>query len=759
MKGIISYSRKNLTLMYTVIKIVTIILTAFAFIFVHHILSDEFKCAKKYMELSVIQTASNLNGRVINSLNEMKLLALKMSIETKNFSDNDIFNFLNKHLSDYDFYKIIFVNKEGKAFIIEKEKGFSSVSDFKNQPYFYEIINSPAEYIKTTSNKNVPSGYVNTIGVRVNPNSGMLISQIFGQKYIKILNYNNYNGKGNSCIINSDGDYIINTQKSNFQNFFENDIKYINTTKEKILSDIKKEKNGSFIFLKNKEKYIASFSLIDTTKNYVITTVPLDVITLQINKMLSGIVIIIFIIAALLISLLYFSTCLFKNHEKLIFDMAFTDKLTGGGNKNKFILMASEILEDKSANYAIISASIEGFRGINELYGKNRTDEIIKDIYFIILNNLSSGSICTRNYASEFSILYKFDNISNIKDVFINKLSKEIDNYNQKGIREKLSDEEAPKNTQIKLNYGIYITDGSDVKLMYERAYFAKTELKSNIVENCRFYDDKMRLELLNEKKIEAEMKCALEEKQFKMYLQPKFDIQTNELSGAEALIRWIHPEKGLICPNNFIPIFEKNGFISEIDRFMWEEAVKFINSLKRQNLKMFPVSVNVSRIHINNDYFISELVNLIKKYDINPMFLELEVTESACFEDEEKFKQILNLLKAQKFLISMDDFGTGYSSLNMLRHLPVDIIKLDMGFIKNSITDNATRIILESIVEMANRLGMKTVAEGIETEEQVNYLKNIHCDYGQGYLYGKPLDIETFTKTYIPSYKNCDIT
>ena len=587
----------------------------------------------------------------------------------------------------------------------------------------------------------------------------MLISQIFGQKYIKILNYNNYNGKGNSCIINSDGDYIINTQKSNFQNFFENDIKYINTTKEKILSDIKKEKNGSFIFLKNKEKYIASFSLIDTTKNYVITTVPLDVITLQINKMLSGIVIIIFIIAALLISLLYFSTCLFKNHEKLIFDMAFTDKLTGGGNKNKFILMASEILEDKSANYAIISASIEGFRGINELYGKNRTDEIIKDIYFIILNNLSSGSICTRNYASEFSILYKFDNISNIKDVFINKLSKEIDNYNQKGIREKLSDEEAPKNTQIKLNYGIYITDGSDVKLMYERAYFAKTELKSNIVENCRFYDDKMRLELLNEKKIEAEMKCALEEKQFKMYLQPKFDIQTNELSGAEALIRWIHPEKGLICPNNFIPIFEKNGFISEIDRFMWEEAVKFINSLKRQNLKMFPVSVNVSRIHINNDYFISELVNLIKKYDINPMFLELEVTESACFEDEEKFKQILNLLKAKKFLISMDDFGTGYSSLNMLRHLPVDIIKLDMGFIKNSITDNATRIILESIVEMANRLGMKTVAEGIETEEQVNYLKNIHCDYGQGYLYGKPLDIETFTKTYIPSYKNCDIT
>ncbi len=755
MRGIISYSRKNLNLMYGIIKILTVVLTVFAVIFVNNILSDEFSSAKKYMELGVIQTASNLNGRVTSSVNEMKLLALKMSNETKNFSDEDVSKFLLKHVSDYDFYKIIFVAANGKTFIVEKDKGILPAIDVKNEPNFNKVINSGKAFIKTTANSDVPSGYVNTIGVPVINNAGMLISQIYGKKYIQILKYNSYNGKGCSYVINSNGDYVIKPEHTTSVNFFNQNLNYFQTTKERVLSDIKTKENGSFIFSKNRVKYVASYAIINMTNNYVLTIVPINVITLQINKMLLGIVLIVFIIALLLISLIYFSTLLFKKHEELIYEMAFTDKLTNGGNKNMFLLKAKEILEKQDANYAIISASIIGFRAINELYGQKRTDEIIKDVYMIINKNLSEGSYCTRNYASEFSILYKFHDINSIKEKFIDKITEDVEAYNSKVIKEKITDDETPKTTQIKLNYGIYIADDTDVKIMYEKAYFTKSELTNNILENYKFYDERMRSQMLKEKKIEAEMNNALKEKQFKMYLQPKFDILTNKLSGAEALVRWIHPEKGIIPPNEFIPIFEKNGFVSELDRYIWEEAAKFIKVLKLQNADLFPVSVNVSRIHLNNDCFISELINLVKGNDINPEYLELEVTESACFNDEKRFKDVLNLLRGYNFHISMDDFGTGYSSLNMLRHLPVDIIKLDMGFIKDSVTDENTRIIIESIVQMAGRLGMKTVAEGIETEEQLNFLKQIHCNYGQGYLLGKPVDIDTFTKNYIKASKN----
>ncbi len=749
MKNIIIYLSKHLKLLYGIIKFITVVLIIFAFIFVNKILTDEFVSAKNYMELGVIQTASNLNGRIMNSINEMNLLALKMADETNNFSKKEILKFLLNHLSDYDFYKIIFVSAEGDAYIVEKDKGTLVKLNVKNEPNFNEVMNSGKAYIKTNSNPSVPTGYVNTIGVFAGKNNGMLISQIFGQKYIRILKNNSYNGKGQSCIINELGDYVISPENTSLQNFFDEKIKYIKTSKKEILANIKTQKNGSFLFLKNNEKYIASYAIIKMTNNYVLTIVPLNVITLQINKMLAGIIIIVLIIAVLLLFMLYFSNYVFKKHEDLIFKMAFTDELTGGGNKNMFLLEAKEILFDKSSNYAVIAANIAGFRVINELYGKKRTDEIITDIYSIIKNNLTQGSICTRNYASEYSVLYKFDQNNTIEN-FIDKVAKEIENYNSNNIKKKLTDDEAPKTTQIKLNFGIYIADGSEINQMYEKAYLAKSELTNNVLENFKYYDEQMRLNLLNEKKIEAEMKKALKEKQFKMCLQPKFNIMTNELSGAEALVVWVHPEKGIIPPGKFIPIFEKNGFILEIDRYIWSEAAKFIKRINQADVKPFPVSVNVSRIHMHNDCLISELVDLIKENDINPESLELEVTESACFDNEKRFKNILKRLKEHNFRISMDDFGTGYSSLNMLRHLPVDIIKLDIGFIKDSVKDNNTKTIIESIIQMANKLGIKTVSEGIETEEQMNFLKQVRCDYGQGFLLGKPVEVETFINTYV---------
>jgi len=286
---------------------------------------------------------------------------------------------------------------------------------------------------------------------------------------------------------------------------------------------------------------------------------------------------------------------------------------------------------------------------------------------------------------------------------------------------------------------------------MCERANIARRSLGSDVKSICKFYDDNLRAQLLQEKNIEDEMHGALAANHFHMYLQPKFDLQTKELAGAEALVRWIHPEKGLIPPMSFIPLFEKNGFVTELDKCVWKQACEFLSARKKEGAKLFPISVNVSRIHMENDKFIDELILLTRKYGIDPKFLELELTETACFNDEKRFMETINTLKDLGFVVSMDDFGTGYSSLNMLRNLPIDVLKLDRGFIKDTIQDKKGQIVTSSIIEMANKLNMTTVAEGIETEEQAEFLRSIGCKIAQGFLYGKPVDINSFMELFMP--------
>lgn len=740
--------------LYISIKILTILLVTAAIIFVKYIISNEFISAKTYLEQNVQQTASNLNGRVNNSINEMRVLSAKLSHFSTTYSEKDIKDFLLTHVMDYDFYKIIYVYPNGQTVIVEKGSGLMPIVNIKNSPDFDKIMYGNSTFINTVENPNVPSGYVNTFGIPVYDNNkrlkGLLLSQVFGKTYTEILAYNNYNDKGYSYVIDDKGNYIIKSKNdtTHHLNFFENNIKFMNTSREKILSQLKNNDYGVFNIKINNERYIASFALIDQTKHYVLTLVPLHVLMLNIDRLLIGITIIVLTIGILLFSLLYFSHKMFRRNEKTIYNIAFTDEITGNGNKNKFLLEASEILnENNNDKYAMINAEIIDFKAIKELYGQKRANEILKEVYKIINQNLHNDGICVRTHDADFLILYKYQDKDLITNIFLERISQDIEIYSRNGMNKMIQDYESPKTAQIKLLYGIYLIDDKkiDISTMSEKASIAKISLYGQFLSQYKFYDDAMTQEMLREKKIEEEMYTALNNKQFEMFLQPKFNLSSNEICGAEALIRWRHPEKGLIPPGSFIPLFEKNGFILEIDRFIWEEACKFIADMIKKGIQPYPISVNVSRIHMNNDSFVSELVLLTKKYQIDPYYLELEVTETASFDNTKRFIQILKDLRANKFKILMDDFGTGYSSLNMLRHLPVDILKLDMGFIKDSVNNKQTQLIIESIINMAQKLNIETVAEGVETEQQSEFLRKINCNYAQGYLYGKPMEANLF--------------
>ena len=262
------------------------------------------------------------------------------------------------------------------------------------------------------------------------------------------------------------------------------------------------------------------------------------------------------------------------------------------------------------------------------------------------------------------------------------------------------------------------------------------------------FYDDEYHKKVLNEAQIENSMHSAMENNEFCAYVQPKYDIASNSLIGGELLVRWLSPSKGFLEPAAFIPSFERNGFIYNIDCFMLEEACKSLRKYLDNDIYVLPFSVNISRITLSHPSFISKVQDIVEKYYIPHHYLEFEITENIFSENYAQMIDVLRKLKELDFLISMDDFGTGYNSLTLLRDLPIDVIKLDHDFLSRSADDDKNAIcILKSIIDMAHALDIKIVSEGIETAEQLDMLKSINCEIGQGFLFAKPMPIGDYDK------------
>lgn len=271
----------------------------------------------------------------------------------------------------------------------------------------------------------------------------------------------------------------------------------------------------------------------------------------------------------------------------------------------------------------------------------------------------------------------------------------------------------------------------------------ARKAAKNSILSNILFYKEQFKDSLYNRKFIEENMQSAITERQFQMYLQPKYSISQNAIIGAEALVRWKHPERGMIYPDQFIPIIEENGFVKKVDYYIWGEVCHFIKQCRTDGIASCPVSVNVSRIHLGNgDECIQVLSELVERNDIPKSLLELEITETA--NDRQISEQAMQL-KTEGFTLLMDDFGSGYSSLNILLETPFDLIKLDKKFIENMMVSDKGKLILEQIVSMADKLDLGLLAEGVETKEQVDLLQSIGCDQVQGYYYAKPMPAEEF--------------
>ena len=301
----------------------------------------------------------------------------------------------------------------------------------------------------------------------------------------------------------------------------------------------------------------------------------------------------------------------------------------------------------------------------------------------------------------------------------------------------------------IKVISGAYILEGLrnfDVNKAIDKANIARKSAK-NSMHTYAIYNGKLNDKFIKESKIESSMNEALLKGEFQVYIQPKYDLNTLEIVSCEALVRWIKKDGQIIYPDEFIPLFEKNGFIEKLDYYMLETVCKKLKALLDKNVMPCPVSINQSRYLLYNPVYFDNVKSIILKYGIPTNLIELELTENLFFEDGKKMIDIMNKMKEFGISISIDDFGSGYSSLNLLKQLPVDILKIDREFLSEAETSNHSKIIIKKVVELSKELNIKVVCEGVETLEQEKFLKSISCDMAQGYLYAKPMPIETFNK------------
>ena len=408
------------------------------------------------------------------------------------------------------------------------------------------------------------------------------------------------------------------------------------------------------------------------------------------------------------------------------------DELTGLLTRKAFLRKVSHVINDnREKSYCIIAFDFDNFKSSNSLYGVEKCNEFLAYTAHEMMKAQPEG--ISGRYGGDQYILF-FDYEKNVNIERLNTLTKKILDT-------------APIPHQI-VKMGVYSPIDTDAPLVIncDRAFLAISEIKGKYGKNLAFFEDHLQNHLLNEQRIIETMERGLDENQFQVFYQPKHETVTGHIAGAEALVRWNHPEYGFMAPSQFIPLFERNGFITKLDFFVLEQVCKDIKRWQQDGLPLIPISVNVSRFDFLDEGCIQKQIDLIEDYGINHNLLHMEVTESLYSENTDLIISQVKKTQDLGFMIEMDDFGAGYSSLGLLSTFPLNIIKLDISFVRNIKTNE---IVIENIIKMAHRMGLLTIAEGVETLEEYKILKSLGCDFIQGFYFSKPLPVREF-ETYL---------
>ncbi len=689
------------------------------------------------LENMIEQQKVIIDNENANNINNLSLLAKTLS--HSHFDTDAVLSYLQLQSDHIAFEQLFFIDTEGNGIATD-----GSIRNFENNPIFLSSIENGAPASAMGEHSTMDNGIMELAapiyfedeiyGVLFAVNS---VNKVF-EKISDIANQAGY-----VIIVADDGVPLVSSiaDPVPLDTLDQPGSEITNgKTPADVQNDLKNRVDGILYFNSNGKNMVARYSPLEINGLSIVLVVEEDAVETGIQKISSltsllglSLLILLFIITA---QQVYDK----RKSIKQIEDIAFYDKLTGLPNLSKLKIDMAKILKDNpDKRYAIIKVDLLNFKALNEIYGYQIGNQVLCTFEVIAASAQEPSLMIARIgvdefiFFSEHDFLAQLDGTTGIYESQFKNYIPELENH------------------RLSFRYGRYFIEQgeSDVDDIITKVSLAHSNARGR--KECVIwdYDDAYKQKVLQQASILNKMELALLNGEFRVFLQPKFDISTTELVGAEALVRWIESDGNMIYPDNFIPLFESNGFIIELDMYMLESVCILLDKWRQENKRLLTISVNFSRHHIGNENFVKNLTEIVDKYNLDHSLIEIEITESTAVENESLLRTIIEELHDAGFNISIDDFGAGFSSLGMLKDFKIDTLKLDRSFINHKDEDERGKLVIDGIVKLAHSLNMQIVAEGVENIEQVAFLHSINCEAAQGYFFDKPIPTAAFEDKY----------
>lgn len=649
--------------------------------------------------------------------------------------DRSLEEFLGRQKQLLDFSGLVLLSEEG---VVKAEVAEAGKLDWFSYPEIPTALSDRRTLVRAEE-----SYLIYFVPVEQDGTEGKVLAGLRPRSDVqRLIQSQSFDGNGKFCIVDRTGTQLLSSEDQSpltqMENASRKDAEETAVHTEQMQADIAAGRSGVFSFTTaGGERLLLAYQPLTVHGWVLMTTVPANLISGD----LGGYVLRTFLIvggglAAFSILLLILLVRGYQVNRSRLEKAAFVDPLTGGMTNAAFLMEAKKLVERASSrSYTLVLLNVQGFKLINENFGLGMGNQLLQRIYGSLKQDLQKDELLARGEADHFFLCLRGREPQALQD----RVEQMVQHVNA-------SAQQTDIPYRLNFSRGACVVEepGEDLVLMEERARIASQFWRHG--DRCVFYSTGLAGKIKAEQELISRFEEALEQGEFTVLLQPKIRLADGAIGGAEALVRWVHPERGLISPSEFIPILEKNGSVVQLDLFVFERVCQILDQWEAEGKRKIPVSVNLSRVHFQNPNFLRQYSQIRERYGIPGGLLELEVTESIFFDERQRemIQNSIQEMHAWGFRCSLDDFGSGFSSLSLLKETEADAIKLDRQFF-GEIQKLRTKRVIASLIQLAHDLGMEVVAEGIETPEQLEFLRIHHCDLVQGFIFSGPLTASDF--------------
>ena len=689
--------------------------------------------------INIVEKQTETKKEIISQTLNKEVNALKTIAESFNNSpyltEANALSFMNDQMGNWGFEKMALIDEDGYWEYQDGNGGSNGLSALEDMSDYK--LSSPIE----TDGKYYIEVYV-PLDTRISYSHKVALAGYYPvEKMTQELTNSVYEQYGTLKIVNSKGKVIIQdgaiSQDDNILSAIKKST-LEHKTYDDVVSDLQGNKADYVKCSQDSDETYIYYTPINVNDWYLIATVSSSAIEVGNQHLFSSIlticIVIIVISAFCLVAglLIYF----FRNRQ--LEKLAYEDEVTEGSNRLFFEKNAEKMMKNSTYNYAIVYVNVEKFKVLNEHFGQTYANGILKNIYDLIVEQLDSKEFCARLVSDNYALLIHYESKKELIQRLDNLRIKCRDIMKKDGFI-----------YQLQLTFGIYAVHerSIDIRHFIDCAYLANKNIEARYRNFYNFYDDKMQNVLLNEQKLEDKMQSALDNGNIRVYFEPKFNTRYGQIEGGEAIVRWIDAEQGIIHSNEFIPLFEKTGMIVKLDVYVFEKVCILLRKWIDMGIDVVPISVNISMENLYVYDFLDEYEKILQKYNIPGKLIEFEFKEVLMYENTDVLKGIIQRIHSMGCYCSMDEFGSGYTALNSIKQINVDILKIDKSFFNDERDVEKNREVIQGIVYLAKRLNLKTVAIGVEKQEDLDFLRGIDVDLVQGRVFSETLAAIDFEK------------